>query len=95
MYKELGPQGLVAVYVITENDWNGHPDAAYCKRKRSEFGLTMTVVYDKDGEFVDQMNIEPNGSDLVIGPKVKLEWRANWGSEWDMKNKIKELLDAP
>lgn len=53
-------------FVITQTERSEQPDAAFCQRVRDQYGLTMPVLYDRDGVTNSVLGMRVNTADLVM-----------------------------
>ena len=53
-------------FVITETERRERPDAAFCQRVRDQYGLTMPVLFDRDGLTNSVLGMRENTADLVM-----------------------------
>jgi hypothetical protein len=79
-YQALKDQGFQAYFFVAETASGQVPDADYCKQIRSQYGLTMPVLYG-DADILAPLGIvgSPNDWSLVIANGGQLLLRQKSG----------------
>jgi hypothetical protein len=76
-YKASIP-GFEMRFVLTETGTGGKPGPADCARVRNAFGLTMPVLYDRDGVLESKLGMRVNSADLVVRAGGKIVINGPW-----------------
>jgi thiol-disulfide isomerase/thioredoxin len=91
IYERHREAGLGAFFIISETENFEAPDAEYCAATRRALGLTMPVLYDRDGAFQRALRVNANDVNVVTGRGGLIQWKAQYSSD-DAESRIREAL---
>jgi len=64
--------------IVAENDQRNRPSAAFCSSIRQQYGLTMPVLYDRDGDYVRALGVAPNHFHWVLGRENMIRFKRQY-----------------
>ena len=90
-YRAQGGNDFEAWIIVTQTNTFGAPNANHCRSVRSQYGLTMPVLYDPNGDWVRMMGISTNHYNIVLGPENRIEYK-NQSDDFTWRPIIQQLL---
>lgn len=66
---------------MTETDNYRAPTAAFCRTVRAQYGLTMPVLYDPNGDYVRTMRIQTQHYHIVLGPEGEILFKRQYDDQ--------------
>jgi len=79
LWERFRSQNFQAYFVIADDNQASPPDAAYCAQIREQYGLTMPVLFDADGSFVNALQVPTNDVHIVFGVNNEIVHKTHKG----------------
>ena len=81
VYQRFAPQGLGAWVVISEAGDFSDPDAELCREVRDQNGLSMTVLFDPEGELQRAFAVPSNDINILLGEGGEITFKDQYASD--------------